>query len=85
MKVEHIKDMPKLKKEIVVFLFDHVTKRPRNIWHKFECELSYEGKQYNLECDCRWDNEMFSYRDMHISHKQIVIDVHDMEAKGLLD
>jgi len=83
--IEKMKDMPQLKQDIVVFLFDKISNLPRDKWHHFECELKYDDIVYDLSCDCSRDETMFSYRNLNISHKQIVIDVDDMMRRGLLE
>lgn len=84
-KLERIKDMPNLKKEIISYLFDHVARRNRETWWHYKGEFKYEGQEYELECDCKWDNQMFSYKNLHISHKMVTIDVDDMVKQGLLN
>lgn len=85
LKFERIKDMPKLKKEIISYLFDFISQKPQNQWWKFKGEFSYEDKTYELECDVRMDNQMFTYRNLFIEHKQVVIDVDEMVKRGLLN
>lgn len=77
-KFERVKDMPKLKAEIVRYLFDFISRKPRDQWWHYKGEFKYDGHDYDLECDCRYDNVMFTYRNLHISHKQVVIDVEDV-------
>jgi hypothetical protein len=84
MKFERSKDMCPLKKEIISYLFDYVARKPRDQWWSYKGEFKYEGKTYNLECDCKYDNQMFTYKNLHIEHKQEVIDIEDMIAKGLI-
>lgn len=74
---ERIQSMPRLKKEIISYLFQKVSRKPNNEWWHFKGEFSYEGRHYDLECDCKCDNEMFTYRNLFIEHKQIVIDITD--------
>lgn len=77
-KTERIKDLPRLKAEIISYLFDHVARKLRDRWYKYKGEFHYDGKTYDLECECKWDNQMFTYRHMHISHKQVELDVNDV-------
>lgn len=83
-KIERAKDMCALKRGIILYLFRFIEKRPRDQWWSYKGEFEYEGTSYNLECDCMWDNKMFQYKNLHIEHKQEVIDIADMIRKGLL-
>lgn len=83
-KFERIKDVPKLKAEIISYLFDYVSRKPRDQWYSYKGEFKYDGHEYNLECECKWDNQVFTYRNMFIEHKQVEIDIEDMMAKGLI-
>lgn len=85
MKFERSKDMCALKKEIIMYLFDFVARKPHDQWWQYKGEFQYEGKTYNLECDCKYDNQMFTYRNLHIEHKQQIIDVNEMIRKGLIN
>lgn len=84
-KFERTKQMCPLKQEIISYLFDYVARHPRGQWYRYKGDFNFDGKSYELECDCMWDNEMFSYRNMHISHKQIEIDVDELVREGLLN
>ena len=84
LKFERVKDMPRLKQEIISYLFDFVARKPYGQWWKYKGEFKYEGQEYNLECDCMFDQQMFTYRNLFIEHKQVVIDIDDMVKKGLL-
>lgn len=84
-KFERTKDMPVLKKEIISHLFDYVSRRPFNEWYKYKGEFKYEGKEYNLECECKMDNQMFTYRNLFIEHKQQIIDLDQLVRDGVLN
>jgi hypothetical protein len=84
LKFERMKQLPRLKQEIISYLFDFVARKPRDQWWRYKGEFKYDGKEYELECDCKYDNQMFSYRNLHIAHKQEVIDVDDLAKQGLL-
>jgi len=84
LKFERVKDMPKLKQEIISYLFDFVARKPYGKWWQYKGEFKYEGNAYNLECDCMFDNQMFTYRNLFIEHQQVIIDVDDMIRKGLI-
>lgn len=84
MKFERSHEMCKLKKEIICYLFDHVAKKERDRWWSYKGEFKYEGETYNLECDVKYDNVMFTYKNLHIEHKQRVLDLEEMVQKGLL-
>lgn len=77
-KVERFKDIAQLKKDIIRYLFAHMETKARNRWWQFKGNFVYEGMTYNLECECKWDNEVFTYRNMFIEHEQKVIDITDM-------
>lgn len=79
MKFERKKDMCKLKREIMVYLFDYVARKPREQWWQYKGDFLYEGRGYNLECECKLDNQMFSYRNLFIEHKQEIIDLTNPE------
>jgi hypothetical protein len=85
MKFERSSDMCPLKKEIISYLFDFVAHKPRDQWWRYEGEFKYDRKEYNLSCECKWDNIMFTYRNLEISEKvTIEIDITDMQKAGLL-
>jgi len=83
-KFERIKQMPKLKQEIISYLFDQVARKPINRWWQYKGEFRYDGKDYNLECECKMDNQVFTFRNLYIEHKQVVIDIDDMIKQGLI-
>jgi hypothetical protein len=78
MKFESIKDMPQLKKEIIIYLFEFIARKKYDEWWHYAGEFKYDGKEYNLECDVKLDNQVFSYKNLHIEHKQVVLDVDDV-------
>jgi hypothetical protein len=84
MKFERIDDMCALKKEIISYLFDAVSRRMRDTWWTYKGEFQYQGETYNLECDCKWDNILFTYKNLHIEHKQQVIDIDEFVKRGLI-
>lgn len=77
-KVERFKDIPYLKKDIIRYLFAQMENKARNRWWQYKGNFIYDGVTYNLECECKWDNEVFTYRHMFIEHEQKVIDITDM-------
>lgn len=79
MKLERLKELPALKQDIIKYLCNFVSRKPYDHWWKYSGEFKYEGKTYNLECECKMDNEMFTYRNLHIEHKQEVIDLTNPE------
>jgi len=83
LKFERIKDVCQLKKEILSYLFDYVSKKPRDTWYRYTGDFKYEGDSYNLECECRWDNVMFTYRNLFIERKQIILNVDDVLANKI--
>jgi hypothetical protein len=86
MKFERKDEMCPLKKEISMYLFDFTQRKaPRDQWIKYEGEFIYDKKKYNLACECRWDNIMFTYRNLEISEQRIIeIDIQDMVKAGLI-
>lgn len=78
MKFERINQMPLLKREIIGYLFDFVGKKPRDQWWHYKGKFKYEGRTYELECDCKYDNQMFTYRNLFIEHEQVILDVSDV-------
>lgn len=84
MKHERLKNLPQLKKEIISYLFDFVARKRHDTWYQYKGEFKYEGNTYNLECKCKWDNQMFTYRDLFIEHKQVEISIDDMIKAGLI-
>ncbi len=85
MKFERVKEMPLLKREIISYLFDYMCRKPRDTWYSYKGEFKYEGREYNLECECRFDNQMFTYKNLFIEHKQVIIDVNDVLEMDLRD
>ncbi len=59
-KLERIKNMPKLKQEIVSYLFEFVSRKPWGQWWKYKGEFIYEGQGYDLECEVKFDNQIFT-------------------------
>lgn len=80
MKFERINQMPKLKQEIISYLFDFIARKPQSQWWHYNGTFKFDGKEYNLECDCKFDNQMFTYKNLFIEHKQVVLDVEDVLA-----
>lgn len=85
LKFERTKQMCPLKKEIISYLFNQIARRDRDRWWQYKGEFNYQGITYLLECECRWDNQVFSYRNMHIEHKQVEIDLTDKENEFLVN
>lgn len=83
-KFERIAQMPRLKAEIISYLFDFVARKDREQWWQYKGEFKYDGESYDLECQCKWDNQVFTYRNLIISRKQIEIDINDMIEQGLI-
>lgn len=84
LKFERVKDMPVLKREIISYLFDYVARKPVGRWYKYQGEFKYDGKSYDLECECKYQDQMFTYRHLYISHKQVVLDVDDVLKMDLM-
>jgi hypothetical protein len=84
MKFERTKEMCHLKREIICYLFDYVSRKKEGYWWHYKGEFNYQGKDYNLECDCKCDGTMFTYRNLHIEHKQVEINIDEMVKEGLL-
>lgn len=84
MKFERIKKLPRIKQEIISYLFDEIARKDRDKWWKYKGNFKFNGKNYNLECECKWDNQMFTYRNMYIEHQQIEIDIEQAIKIGLL-
>lgn len=78
LKFERVNIMPRLKQEIVGHLFDFLARKRQGDWYKFKGEFKYDGVEYIIECECKTDNQMFTYKNLFIEHKQIVIDVEDV-------
>ena len=74
-----LKSMPKLKQELISFLFNFVSRKRRNQWYKFKGEFGYDGTSYILEAEVKMDNQMFTYKNLLIEHKQKVIDIGELE------
>lgn len=85
LKFERVKDMAPIKREIISYLFDYVCRKKDDRWWKYKGEFKYQGQEYVIECECRMNNQMFSYRNLLIEYKQVVIDVDEMVKKGLLN
>lgn len=83
--LERIKDMPRIKQEIIHYLFEQIARKPVDQWIKYKGEFAYEGVGYLLEADVRYDNTMFTYRNLIIEHKQVVLDVEDVLAGNILN
>ena len=84
-KFERLKNMPKLKQEIISYLFDYVARKRPGYWFDYKGEFKYDGVTYNLECKCKMDNQMFTYKDLFIEHKQQIIDVDHLAKDGRLN
>lgn len=83
-KFERTSEMCALKKEIISYLFDYMLRKSHNQWYQYKGEFKYQGKEYNLECACKYDNQMFTYKNLFIEHKQQVIDIDEMIRKGII-
>jgi hypothetical protein len=84
-KFERKKDMCPLKQEIIKYLFDFVSRKGYSQWWQYKGEFKYQGETYNLECQVKFDNQMFTYKNLYIEKRQIIVDVDDMRARGMLD
>jgi hypothetical protein len=84
MKFERVKSMPRLKREIISYLFDYIVRKGTDQWWNYKGEFIYDGTTYDLECDCRYDNQMFTYRNLHIQYKQEVINLEAPENQYLI-
>jgi hypothetical protein len=83
-KFERVKDMPKMKADIVSYLFYFICKKPADQWWQYKGEFEYQGIIYDLECECSHDNEAFIYRNMYISYQQKEIYITDAINKGFV-
>jgi NADPH-dependent 2,4-dienoyl-CoA reductase/sulfur reductase-like enzyme len=83
-KVDRIKEYPQLKKEIVAYLFSHMSRKPFDKWYHYSGKFEFEGKRYDLECDCKLDRQIFSYKNLHIAHETEIIDIHQLVKDGVL-
>ncbi len=83
-RLERFKHLPILKQKIIAHLFNEVSRYPRDRWHTYKGEFIYENKTYNLEATCKWDNQMFTYKNFYIEHQQQVIDIDELMRKGWL-
>jgi hypothetical protein len=84
MKFERTSEMCQLKKEIISYLHDQMLRKERDRWWTYKGEFKYQGETYNLECDCKLDAMLFSYKNLHIEHKQVVLDIDEMIQRGLI-
>jgi len=85
LKFERVKDMPKLKQEIISYLFDYVARKNDGRWYAYKGVFKYDNHEYNIECECKMDNQMFTYKNLFIEHKQVEIDIDEMVRKGMLN
>ena len=79
-RVERIKQMPRLKQEIIGYLFTFVSGKPYDQWYRYKGTFIYQGADYVLECDCKHDRQMFTYKNFHIEYKQKVIELNDIDS-----
>jgi hypothetical protein len=84
-KFERVNTMPRLKQEIIGHLFEFLSRKRQGDWYKFKGEFKYDGVEYLIECDCSMDNQMFTYKNLLIEHKQQVIEVDELVKQGLLN
>jgi len=85
-KIERIDDMPQIKRELIAKLYDFLkNKRDSYKWWQYKGSFMYEGREYEFECEVRMDNEMLTYRKMHLAYKTIEVDIAEMESRGLLN
>lgn len=81
-KIEHIKDMPMLKKKIISDLWNVAKDATGANWRKYRKEFTFEGRDYVFNCQYKIESikekPHLSYRNFHIEQKQIVIDVEDV-------
>lgn len=86
MTIEHIREMPTLKQHLLKMLFDDVSgKRHDKRWYDYKKEFMFEGKHYLFEIQYQLDNYFLTFRHFHIEHKQVVIDIHELQDRGLLN
>lgn len=82
--VDNLREYPQLKKEIISYLFDYLSRKNYDQWYKYSGSFFYEGKEYDLECECRLDRQIFSYRNLHIAHKTEIIDIDQLVKDKVL-
>ena len=85
-KTERLREIQEIKREIILHMFEYLSRQKYyDVWYKYKGEFRYEGNEYTVECEVKMDNQMFTYKNLFIDQKQIIIDVHDMARRGLLN
>lgn len=85
-KVERVAEMAPIKRELIQRLFDFLDrKKDSDKWWKYSGTFIYDSREYEFEVECRMDNDMLTYRDMHIAYKTVEIDIAELESRGLLN
>lgn len=89
MKFEKIKEVPLLKRHILLAMWEDVKHvRDDDKWRDYKQEFKFEGKAYVFECQFKIrsikEKLHLTYRHFHIEHKQIILDIDDMVKKGLI-
>ncbi len=79
-KLERMADVCSLKKAIIIYLFDFISKKKQDVWWKYKGQFEYEGETFNLECECKYDNLIFTYRSLFIEREQVIIDLTDKKT-----
>lgn len=86
LKVERINQMDHLKKHLIGKLFTDIQNKPNDgRWRKYFLEFKFQGDRLEFSCEYRLDNIYLEYRKFHVQHKQIIIDVDEMQRHGWLD
>ncbi len=81
-KIDNLKEWPKIKQEIIGYLFEQLSRKPYDNWYSYKGKFEYEGKRYDLECECKLDRQVFSFRNLHIAHETQIIDVDQLVRDG---
>lgn len=85
-KVERMADMPQIKQQLIQRMYNFLKdKRDSDDWWKYRGTFKYENQEYEFDCEVRMDNQMLTYRKLHLAFKTVEIDIADMERKGLLN
>lgn len=86
LKIERVSQMNHLKKHLIGKLWKDVNKKPHDRrWREYYLEFKFEGNRLEFTCEYRLDQTYLEYRKFHVQHKQIIIDIDEMQRKGWLN
>lgn len=76
MKTKRLKSHHELEQAVLKAIYFQVRDLPYDgKWRQFKQDMTYDGIEYTVSSFFKVDNEMFTYKELIITHKQQVITI----------